>query len=75
MNKNEFCKEHDPVAYYWNGYFGITIYGIEYGIDDYVYFKTPEDGKAHKAKVYYTRKDPYFIYDGMTIKLCNFMNV
>ena len=74
MNKNEFCKEHEPIACYSNGYFGIIIHGIEYGIDDYVYFKT-DDGKAHKAKVNYEGKNPYFRYEGMTINLCNCMKV
>lgn len=62
MNKREYCESRESVAYY-SGLNGLEIKGIEYGIDDFVYFISGVwgGGKAfHRCKIQYTRKGAAF---------------
>ena len=66
MNKREYCKNRETVAYY-SGLGGVEIKGIEYGINDYVYCVSDCYGEAaarrfHRCKIYYpaNEKDSAF---------------
>lgn len=62
MNKREYCESRESIAYY-SGLNGLEIKGIEYGIDDYIYFVSGVwgGGKAfHRRKIQYTRKGAAF---------------
>jgi hypothetical protein len=62
MNKREYCESRESVAYY-SGLNGLEIKGIEYGIDDYIYFVSGVwgGGKAfHRRKIQCTRKGEAF---------------
>lgn len=37
MNKREYCESRESIAYY-SGLNGLEIKGIEYGINDFVYW-------------------------------------
>jgi hypothetical protein len=38
MTKKEFCTKNDVKAVYNTGLSGISIHGIESGVEDYVYW-------------------------------------
>ncbi len=71
MTKKEYITNNEPVAYY-SGLNGVEIYGIEYGIDDYIYCVSGSwNGKPeyHRLKIYYNDDDCYFNLRGYKIPL------
>lgn len=57
MNKRQYCESRESIAYY-SGLNGLEIKGIEYGIDDYIYYVSGAwgGGKAfHRCKIQYPR--------------------
>lgn len=75
MNKREYCESRESVAYY-SGLNGLEIKGIEYGIDDFIYFVSGcwYGGKAarrfHRCKIYYPAngKDSAFFFSGTWVQ-------
>ena len=62
MTKKEYCMKNPAIAYY-SGLIGLEIHGIEYDIDDYIYFVSGVwgGGKAyHRRKIQYTRSGAAF---------------
>jgi hypothetical protein len=49
MTKKEYCTTHPVIACVYDGLYGKSIYGIENGIDDYVYVS--EGNRYHKCKI------------------------
>ena len=74
MSKKEYFKNNPATAYY-SGFNGLEIYGIEYGIDDYIYCVSGAWGAASKRK-YHRLKirctaygQHYFLLHGYKIPL------
>lgn len=62
MTKKEYCMKNPAIAYY-SGLNGLEIHGIEYDIDDYIYFVSGAwgGGKSyHRCKIQYTRSGAAF---------------
>lgn len=77
MNKREYCESRESVAYY-SGLNGLEIKGIEYGINDFVYYVSGcwYGGKAarrfHRCKIYYSangKDSAFFRVHGYKIPL------
>lgn len=71
MNKKEYCKKHNSVAYY-SGFNGLEIKGVEHGLDDHLYCVSNVCGgekaqKYHRCKIYYEGKDAFFRVSGYKI--------
>ena len=70
MNKKEYCLNNKPVAeIFFSMCSGLLIHGIEYGINDSVFYSAYSGNTTtyHKARIYYTEKDSYFMYNGNRI--------
>lgn len=62
MTKKEYCMKNPAIAYY-SGLNGLEIHGIEYDVDDYIYFVSGVwgGGKSyHRRKIQYTRSGAAF---------------
>ena len=71
MTKKEICLENKTFACY-NGFNGVELKKIEYGIDDYVYCVSGvfcEKHSYHKLKVYYGENQTYLKLNGYKIPL------
>lgn len=80
-SKKEYCENKQSIAYY-SGIGGLEIKGIEYGINDFVYFVTGcwdgswSNGKNtkrfHHCKIYYPvngRDSAFFMVYGYKVPL------
>lgn len=70
MKKDYFINKK-PTAYY-SGLGGLEVYGIEYGINDYMYYTTGAwNGKLsyHKTMIYYTSDGAYVMQRGYKVNL------
>lgn len=76
MKKKYFINKK-PIAYY-SGINGLEIYGIEYGVEDYIYYTTGAWSSKlthHKSKIYYTKNAIFFLCHGYRIKLNDCINM
>lgn len=76
MGKKEYCQTNEYLGEIPFGMCsGIFVHGIEYGIDDYVYFSAIFGGKTtyHKSKIRYTEKGSYFVYNGKRLYFSDIM--
>ena len=65
-------KNEKVIATYYAGAFGlgIEIFGIEYGIEDYIIYRWMNSSKKTRAKIRYTNKGKaYFVSFGKRIPL------
>ena len=72
MTPREYCKHNPPAAVYSDGMTGVTVHGIEHGINDYIYARSgiPRQYRYHWRRVYHTRGGRlYFILDGRRVHL------
>lgn len=71
MTKREYCLNHDSIGYVaFSMCTGISVHGIEYGINDYVYYQYErgENITFHKSTIRYTASGkPYFMFNGCRI--------
>lgn len=54
MTKKEYCTTHEVEAVYSTGLSGISIHGIESGIEDYVYWS-----ESHEVTLWDTNSNGY----------------
>lgn len=54
MTKKEYCTTHDVKAVYSTGLSGISIHGIESGIEDYIYWS-----ESHEVTLWDTNNNGY----------------
>lgn len=54
MTKKEYCTTHDVKAVYSTGLNGISIHGIESGLEDYVYWS-----ESHEVILWDTNNNGY----------------
>lgn len=72
MTKQEKNKalQMETIAYY-NGFGGVEIKAIEYGIEDHVIFIAnsfiPNNKTVHRVKIHYDSRRPYFHYHTLRI--------
>lgn len=72
MTKKEYILNHEPVAHYYNGLNGVEIYGVEFGIEDYIYCVSGScNGKPnyHRLKIYHDSDISYFKLHGYKVPL------
>lgn len=70
MTPREYCNSNPPAAVYSDGMTGVTVHGIEHGVNDYIYARSgiPGQYRHHRRRVYYAAR-PYFMIDGRRVHL------
>ena len=80
MTKKEFCTKNDVKAVYNTGLSGISIHGIESGVEDYVYWSESHEiilwDTYHKSLLKTTLSgNYYFVVYGRRVSLDDCLKV
>ena len=78
MTKNQIKDKKAIAVKALNNYGGIAIFGIEYGVDDYIvsaFWNGDKYDRARKSKVYYDCDGDYFKRYGNKYYLKDFIRI